>query len=122
MITGSTKAKVTEHPRSSINDANLPTWPNGNKQIEVKEEIYENMSKSKVEKKVKFTHEEDKALLEGIKKYGKGRWSKMLKDQDLPFQECRTRDTLRLRAESATFRNFASKKKQSESMVRDNDD
>ena len=69
-----------------------------------------------------ITHEEDRALLEGIEKYGKGRWSKMLKDQDLPFQECRTRDTLRLRAESATFRNFVSKKKQSESMVRDNDD
>ena len=122
LITGSTKAKVIENSKSSINDANLPTWPHGNKQIEVKEEIYENNAKSKGEKKVKFTHEEDKALYDGIKKHGKGRWSKMLKDQALSFQECRTRDTLRLRAESATFRNFASKMKQSDSITIDNDD
>ena len=121
LITGSKKGKVIENSESFINDANLPTWPHGNKQIEVKEEIYENIAKSKGEKKVKFTHEEDKALYEGIKKYGRGRWSHMLKDQTLSFKECRTRDTLRLRAESATFRNFVSKMKQSDSITIDND-
>ena len=121
LVTGSTNSTVIDQSISTVRDVNLPTWPDGNRHIEVKREVYENAPKSRAEKKVKFTPEEDKSLHEGIKKYGKGRWSKMLKDNSLIFHESRSRDTLRIRAESATFRNFSSKLKQSETMVIDDD-
>ena len=52
---------------------------------------------------VKFSVQEDKYLLDGIKKYGKGRWSLMLSDPNLNFHEIRGRDSLRMSAASAEF-------------------
>ena len=47
-----------------------------------------------------FTTEEDKFLREGIVKHGKSRkkWSDIINDSELKFQEGRTRDALRVRA------------------------
>ena len=112
VITGSTKAKVTSLSKSSNASSNLPTWPDGNQHIKVKQEVYAEKS---AERKIKFTFEEDQNLYDGIKKYGKGRWSKILKDQSFSFHKCRTRDALRLRAESATFRHSVSKLNESTS-------
>ena len=112
VITGSTKAKVTNLSKSSNTSSNLPTWPDGNQLIKVKQEVYAEKS---AERKIKFTFEEDQNLYDGIKKYGKGRWSKILKDQSFSFHKCRTRDALRLRAESATFRHSVSKLNESNS-------
>ena len=116
IITGSRSPKLKDHATIPNENNTLPTWPDGNQHIQVKKETYETNSKQSCEKKIKFTSEEDKNLFEGIKKYGKGRWSKILKDPSLSFHESRTRDTLRLRTESATFRHTVSKL--SESNVR----
>ena len=56
--------------------------------------------------KVKFTSEEDCFLKKGIDKYGKGAWSRILRDPQLHFNANRSRDTLRMRADSSAFRIF----------------
>ena len=53
---------------------------------------------------VKFTAEEDDYLKMGIQKYGPKNWSSILRDTEFKFQECRNRDSLRMRAESAAFK------------------
>ena len=83
-------------------------WPNGNQHVKVKKEVYTKTCQPG-ETKVKFTIDEDRYLYEGIKKYGKGRWSKILKDNDFSFNESRNRDTLRMRAESASYRHSVSR-------------
>ena len=49
-----------------------------------------------------FTKEEDKNLRAGFLKYAKStkKWSDILNDKELLFQEGRTRDSLRVRATS----------------------
>ena len=49
-----------------------------------------------------FTKEEDKYLRTGFSKYAKStkKWSNILNDKELHFQEGRTRDSLRVRATS----------------------
>ena len=56
--------------------------------------------------KVKFTSEEDCFLKKGIEKYGKGAWSRILRDPQLHFNANRSSDTLRMRAASSAFRIF----------------
>ena len=59
---------------------------------------------SKATKHVKFTSQEDEYLLKGIKKYGKKNWASIFKDNAYTFHESRTRDSLRMRSESVTFK------------------
>ena len=58
----------------------------------------------KATKNIKFTEEEDGYLNMGIRKYGKTAWAAILKDDSLKFHDSRTRDSLRVRASSATFK------------------
>ena len=83
-------------------------WPDGNKNVKVKKETY-NKTYKEGEKKIAFSFEEDKSLFEGIKKHGKGQWSRILKDPTFSFHECRKRDSLRMRFESASYRHSAKK-------------
>lgn len=48
--------------------------------------------------KVTFTDEEDTFLLQGLRKYGKGKWTRILKDPDFSFHPTRTNATLMTRA------------------------
>ena len=54
----------------------------------------------------RFTSQEDQYLKEGIKKYGFKNWSLILKDKKFQFHSSRTRDSLRMRADSVKFKNF----------------
>ena len=51
-------------------------------------------------KLLRFTPEEDLNLKEGTKRYGLSNWSKILKDTTFRFHASRTRDALRVRAET----------------------
>ena len=51
-------------------------------------------------KLLRFTPEEDEFLRKGTKKYGLSQWSKILKDPEYTFHNSRTRDSLRVRAET----------------------
>lgn len=55
-------------------------------------------------KHAKFTHEEDLELVKGIKKHGKGNWSKMINDPALKYHQRRSRDSLRIRADSSRLK------------------
>ena len=59
---------------------------------------------SKRAKNVKFTEVEDNYLNLGISKYGRKAWAYILKDESYVFHESRTRDSLRVRADSAAFK------------------
>ena len=48
----------------------------------------------------RFSVEEDDSLKKGIKKYGLGRWVQILRDKCLTFHSSRTRDSLRVRADT----------------------
>ena len=48
----------------------------------------------------RFTAKEDNFLREGIQKFGIGKWSIILKAKEFHFHACRTRDSLRVRAET----------------------
>ena len=50
-----------------------------------------------------FTPEEDSALEQGIRKYGFGNWQKMLHDKELHFQQGRTQDAIKKRADRRKF-------------------
>ena len=54
--------------------------------------------------KIKFSKEEDRQLALGIKKHGKGSWSKILNDTSFHFNECRNRDSLRMRSETVGYK------------------
>lgn len=49
---------------------------------------------------MRFTPEEDIELKKGISKYGLSHWSKILKDDSFQFHASRTRDSLRMRADT----------------------
>ena len=51
-------------------------------------------------KLLRFTGDEDEFLRKGTKKYGLSQWSKILKDPEYTFHMSRTRDSLRVRAET----------------------
>ena len=67
--------------------------------LEVKKELMEGENASPLCQK-RFCPEEDNVLKEGIKKHGLGKWSVMLKDTSLKFSPSRTRDALRMRADT----------------------
>ena len=56
--------------------------------------------RSPTERKAKspFTTEEDDFLLKGLRKYGQGKWTRILKDPDFVFHSSRTNATLMTRA------------------------
>ena len=66
--------------------------------IEIKKELQQDFLEGAVQKR--FSAEEDSVLREGIKKYGLGKWSEMLKDPVLNFHPRRTRDSIRVRADT----------------------
>ena len=103
VITGIKSPKKNVSGEKSDPVTNLPMWPDGNVHVKVKQETHEKKRLS-VKSLNKFSHEEDKNLYKGLQKHGKGQWSRILKDPELSFNERRTRDTLRMRAESASFR------------------
>ena len=77
--------------------------------VEVKKEEVEQRvtcSRSK-----KFTADEDQYLKLGIEKYGKSNWSLILHDKNFIFHPKRTRDSLRMRAETCGFKTKKNKQK-----------
>ena len=55
-------------------------------------------------KNVKFSYQEDNYLSLGIAKHGRKAWALILKDESYIFHPSRTRDSLRIRADSASFK------------------
>ena len=84
---------------SQLRTINVP-----NDDIVIKRETAQRQVDKKPPKNVKFTSEEDHYLKEGIQKYGRKSWALILKDPSLRFHTTRTRDSLRVRADSACFR------------------
>ena len=74
--------------------------------MEVTENVNKESTKNVVKraKNVKFTEEEDEYLNRGIKKHGRKAWSLILKESEYKFHNSRTRDSLRVRADSAAFK------------------
>ena len=67
--------------------------------IDVKKEELENEISRGLKLK-RFTHQEDTYLKQGVTKHGLGRWSRILRDADYTFHQGRTRDSLRMRADT----------------------
>ena len=88
-----------------------PTWPESTKPIvEVKEE--EELSATRLRERKptkKFSKAEDNYLIQGVQKYGRGHWVKILQDPLYKFDESRSRDTLRMRYGSAEVRRQVNK-------------
>ena len=74
------------------------------KSVKIKKERASSEVQKSSFKHVKFTREEDEYLKKGIEKYGRKSWTNILKSSDFNFHECRTRDSLRMRSESAAFK------------------
>ena len=85
-----------------------PNPPESMDNIEVKKEELQN-ALTPGARFIRYTPEEDSFLRDGVKKYGLGRWSHILKDSEYTFHASRTRDSLRMRAETIGL----SKKKKS---------
>ena len=71
--------------------------------VEVKKEIASKEVR-RSSRNVKFSPEEDNELLKGIQKHGEKNWAAIIKDEALDFHPSRTRDSLRVRADSAAFK------------------
>ncbi|XP_066930255.1 uncharacterized protein [Clytia hemisphaerica] len=74
--------------------------------VTVKREI---ASKEAGNKKVKFSPMEDNMLLKGIKRHGDKNWAAIIRDKAFDFHQSRTRDSLRVRADSAAFKKLLKK-------------
>ena len=74
------------------------------KNVKIKKERASIEARKSSLKHVKFTPEEDNYLKKGIEKYGRKSWTNILKSNEYIFHECRTRDSLRMRSESAAFK------------------
>ena len=83
-------------PTPMIKDSR-PLTPNI--EVEVKKEEAQRQV-DEIPRLLRFTSEEDACLKQGIVKYGLGNWSKILKDKEFKFHVGRTRDTLRVRADT----------------------
>ena len=67
--------------------------------IEVKKElVQEDIHRDQIQ--LRFSSAEDAVLKEGIERHGLGKWSNMLKDKTLKFHPRRTRDSIRVRADT----------------------
>ena len=77
-----------------------------NKNVTIKREYAtkEIRKASKTCKNIKFSAAEDEYLMKGIKKHGLKNWSGILKDDEYVFHKTRTRDSLRVRADSIAFK------------------
>ena len=60
-------------------------------------------TKKKRQKKVAFSKEEDTFLSKGLKKYGVGKWSNILKDPEYKFHQSRKNSTLFMRAKAKNY-------------------
>ena len=69
--------------------------------LEVKMEELNNQNRTKL---IRFSDQEDSDLSAGIRKYGKHNWVSILKDKSYTFNKERTRDSLRVRANSVVFK------------------
>ena len=108
VITGSRVGCATFSTGTLLPDICTPealgVWSAVGIDVAVKKEVAERIVRSTSRTNNRFTGEEDQCLKKGIEKYGKGNWRKMLHDPQLLFHESRTRDSLRMRAESCAFR------------------
>ena len=77
--------------------------------VEVKKEIAFKEATRKSTRNVKFSPEEDKELLKGLQKHGEKNWAAIIKDETFDFHPSRTRDSLRVRADSAAFKKLLKK-------------
>ena len=77
--------------------------------VEVKKEIASKEATRKSSRNVKFSPEEDKELLKGLQKHGEKNWAAIIKDETFDFHPSRTRDSLRVRADSAAFKKLLKK-------------
>ena len=83
-----------------------PTWPaSSQKIVDIKEEE-EHPGKRLRDRKAtkKFSQEEDRHLILGVQKYGRGHWGKIIKDPTYKFDGGRSRDSLRIRYGSAEIK------------------
>ncbi|XP_066916716.1 uncharacterized protein [Clytia hemisphaerica] len=71
--------------------------------VEVKKETAIKETR-KSSRNIKFSQEEDEELLKGIQKHGEKNWAAIIKDKTFDFHPSRTRDSLRVRADSAKFK------------------
>jgi len=78
-----------------------------NDDIVIKKEVVSLVTKKPL-KNVKFSNDEDKHLETGIRKYGRKAWAQILKDGNFEFHSSRTRDSLRMRADSSAFKKLCS--------------
>ena len=91
----STSRHSTRSKRPALSELPHPS----DMSVEVKKEWAEDeVDRGLVQKR--FSLEEDAVLKEGIKKHGLGKWSVMLKDESLKFHPARTRDSIRVRADT----------------------
>lgn len=107
MIVTKCTPPTTFVPKFTYNKAEIENNVNIKKELASKEV----KKVSKATKNIKFSGEEDLFLLRGIKKHGLKNWSAILKDDEYTFQKSRTRDSLRVRADSAAFKKLLSDEK-----------
>ena len=105
--------EIQTNPDNSSSDAlsALPSWPAGSQDV-IDVKVEESTVRRSKRPKIKFTKEEDRNLLKGVLKHGKGHWNKFLKDSSLKFGPGRDRDSLRIRYNSAQFQLLLSKEKE----------
>ena len=77
--------------------------------VEVKKEIASKEVTRRSSRNTKFSSEEDNELLKGIQKHGDKNWAAIIKDETFDFHPSRTRDSLRVRADSAAFKKLLKK-------------
>ena len=65
---------------------------------------------TQIRSKVPFTHQEDQYLAQGLKDYGLGEWSKIIRDPRFKFHKIRRTDTLKKRVKSRAFKNKIAQK------------
>ena len=65
---------------------------------------------TQIRSKVPFTHQEDQYLAQGLKDYGLGELSKIIRDPRFKFHKIRRTDTLKKRVESRAFKNKIAQK------------
>ena len=94
----STESAGPSRKSTSASPSRAQSGTNTDMEVEVKMEEEDDRGKKKSRKFVVFTQKEDHYLKEGIKKYGKSNWSRILRDPDYKFHSTRNRDSLRVRA------------------------
>lgn len=72
--------------------------------VEVKKEIAIRETARRSSRNVKFSQKEDEELLKGLQKHGEKNWAAIIKDETFDFHPSRTRDSIRVRADSAAFK------------------